>query len=94
MWAKILAGALAAVAVGGTGVYFAMTTGTSGGCGGCHGGEVQSISSCCLDAHSCCSGEATAHTDALAACAGPAAFVSADAPACEKGICPKACVSE
>jgi hypothetical protein len=79
MWAKILAGTLAAVAVTGTGVYFAMPGHCSHGCKG-------SITS--AEMHSCCPmpcERASTCTEALAACVGPAAMVSADEPTCHEG---------
>jgi hypothetical protein len=82
MWAKILAGAVAAVAVGGTGTYFAMN-GTSHCCPFSGGTTEQQVSAddgcgCCLKApdSETCPGDSACSSEAMAACAGPAALIS------------------
>lgn len=73
MWAKILVGALAAVAVAGVGIYVALPP-SSGGCGSCGGSKaVNSLAD--NNAPGCCPVSAgcdvpTVNTDALAACTG------------------------
>jgi len=74
MWAKILAGVVAAVAVGGTGTFFAV----HGTCGqsSTESAAVESPCGCCLMAPDAgaCPGD-TNPSDAMAACVGPTAFL-------------------
>lgn len=88
MWAKILAGAVAAVAVAGTGTFFAMHgTGHCPFSGSCDSQPIASDSdscSCCLMAP--CPGDA-ASPDAMAACVGPSAFLPTAASQKSVGAC-------
>lgn len=86
MLTKVVVGAMAAVAVAGTGIYVAMDN--SSPCGGCPQ-SAQAASEPTLSECGCCMtappiDEVTPGTEAMAACVGSAALVTA--PAC----CPAA----
>ena len=87
MWAKILAGVVAAAAVVGLGVYAALPPST-GGCGQQTACPVEP-SGCPVASSGCCSltCEKAADPDALAACTGGMAISAETTKACPVGAC-------
>lgn len=96
MLAKILVGVLAAIAVTGVGVYFALPDHCQSGCSSKQNAQdtlpVSEGSSCCAAHVETCPGETTevsaciapSNSDGLAACVGGMALSSAPAKTCVK----------
>lgn len=90
MIAKVVVGAIAAISVTVTGVYFAMPDYSTPCCSGKNNSAVVSTdtSGCCsmAPASSCCGDSPEAMpTDALAACTGSMSFATTE---CANGTCP------